>query len=357
MYEPFYNLSCRPFRLLPDPQFIFRNQEHKRALSYLLYGLEQGEGFVVITGDVGTGKTLLIHSLTRELEQREVTVAHVATANLDADGVLPMVTSAFGLAHDGASKAELLARLSQLQHCPRGALLVVDEAQTLTPAALEELRALSNIQTGGRALLQIFLVGQTELYATLGSPRMEQLRQRIIASHHLKPLDAEEVTDYIRHRLVSAGWRGDPKLAKKLCRRVHGWSLGVPRRINQIMDRLLVYGYLEEKHKLAYADVQTVIEEFEAELPDAVIPPVEAETNTPLDATDEGLLFRRMAALEERLERLEGPSGNPGAGDGRIPDPPGGAAAGLDGETEPAPGKSRGRLRVQSLTRRPPNED
>ena len=205
MYQAFYKLHGKPFQLTPDPAMLFPSKGHKRAMSYLLYGLEQGEGFVMITGAVGTGKTLLIQKLFEELARRDIAMAGIASANLDGEDILPAVASAFGLPYDGRSKEALLqdlkSHLLALRDRHSHALLVVDEAQTLTATALEMLRILSNFEVKGHALLQVFLVGQAELRRTIIDNRMEQLRQRIIASHKLEPMAADECREYILHRL------------------------------------------------------------------------------------------------------------------------------------------------------------
>jgi type II secretory pathway predicted ATPase ExeA len=305
MYEAFYNLAAGPFHLTPDPRFLFPSDGHKRALAYLMYGLQRREGFVVITGDVGIGKTLLVQKLIHEIGGRSLSVVRVAMANLDADGVLPMVASAFGLAHEARSKVGLLNDLTAkiLPNYNRGALLIVDEAQTCTPAALEELRAISNLQAHGRALLQVFLVGQSELRATLAHSSMEQLRQRVITSYHLRALDIDELRDYIHHRLAAAGWQSDPELAETIYPRVHAWSGGVPRRINMLMDRLLLYGYLEELHALDETDLQIVIEELDEELGDELVPAQSAPA--PSATSPPALSDEQSDALLERLSGLE----------------------------------------------------
>ncbi|MGH8183957.1 MAG: XrtA/PEP-CTERM system-associated ATPase [Rhodanobacteraceae bacterium] len=272
MYEAFYNLRGKPFRLTPDPAMLFPSKGHKRAMSYLLYGFDQGEGFVMITGAVGTGKTLLIQKLLEELSQRNIAVASIASANLDGEDILPAVASQLGLSYEGRSKEALLQDLKRhlTDLCTRHshALLVVDEAQTLTPSALEMLRILSNLELGGRALLQIFLVGQTELRRIIVHNRMEQLRQRIMASYRLEPLEADESRAYIQHRLHAVGWNNDPKLSPEVFAAVHHASRGIPRKINVIMDRLLLYGYLEELHTLDQAAITTVLDEMRDEMPD-----------------------------------------------------------------------------------------
>lgn len=272
MYEAFYQLRGKPFRLTPDPQMLFPSKGHKRAMSYLLYGLDQGEGFVMITGNVGAGKTLLIQKLLQELAPRNIAVASIASANLDGEDILPAVAAEFGLVFEGRSKESLLQDVKQhliaLGTRHSHALLIVDEAQTLTAAALEMLRILSNLEVKGRALLQVFLVGQTELRRTMVSHHLEQLRQRIVASFRLEPMGVEETEAYILHRLRAVGWNNDPEFAPGVFACVHHASRGIPRKINLIMDRLMLFGYLEELHTLDKAALATVLAEIRAEMPD-----------------------------------------------------------------------------------------
>src|SRR5690349_12756823 len=235
MYQAFYKLRGKPFQLTPDPGMLFPSKSHKRAMAYLLYGFEQGEGFVVITGAVGTGKTLLIQKLFEALAHRNIAVASIASANLDGDDILPAVASALDLPYEGRSKEALLQdvkrHLISLRARLTHALLVVDEAQTLTPAALEMLRILSNFEFKGRALLQVFLVGQTELRRIIVSNHMEQLRQRIIASHRLDSMSEEESRAYILHRLHAVGWNNDPELTPDVFAGIYLASRGIPRKI------------------------------------------------------------------------------------------------------------------------------
>lgn len=270
MYETFYKLRGKPFRLTPDPELLFPSKGQKRAMSYLLYGLELGEGFVMITGAVGTGKTLLIQKLLADLAQRNIAIASIASANLDGEDILPAVAAEFGLPFEGRSKESLLQALKQhlttLATRHTHALLVVDEAQTLTPAALEMLRILSNLEQKGRALMQVFLVGQTELRQTIVDHHMEQLRQRIVASYRLEPLDAEESHAYILHRLNAVGWNQDPTLDPAVFSSIQQASRGIPRKINLIMDRLLLYGFLEEAHALDRTAITTVLDEMREEM-------------------------------------------------------------------------------------------
>jgi general secretion pathway protein A len=272
MYESYYGLSAKPFQLRPDPDFFFGSKGHKRAMAYLDYGVSQGEGFIVITGEVGAGKTTLVRNLFRKLESESVYPVQIANTHLDSDDILRMVAAGFELPHANVSKAELLTNIEELlRHIDsqgKRVLLVVDEAQNLTPRAVEELRMLSNFQTTERSLLQTFLLGQPEFRRTLMSPGMQQLRQRVIATYHLGPLDADETRTYIEHRLRTVGWSGVPSLSDEAYAGVHQHTGGIPRRINALCDRLFLMGYLEEKARFEHDDVELVAgdiaQEFQA---------------------------------------------------------------------------------------------
>jgi general secretion pathway protein A len=270
MYEPFYRLSGKPFQLSPDPNFFYASRVHKRAYAYLEYGLYQGEGFIVITGEVGAGKTLLVRNLLAHLDRDHVVAAHLVSTQLDAGELLRAVAVAFGLPTKTSDKASLLAELELflqgLAAERRRALLIVDEAQNLTPRAIEELRMLSNFQMGGQALLQSFLVGQPELRRTLQDPDMQQFRQRVIASYHLSHLDPAETRAYIEHRLRQVGWAGDPRLEYDSYCSIFSYTDGIPRRINLLCNRLLLAGFLNEKHELDAGDVDLVASELREEL-------------------------------------------------------------------------------------------
>ncbi len=270
MYEPFYSLSGKPFQLSPDPAFYYGSPVHRRAYAYLEYGLYQGEGFIVITGEVGAGKTTLVRNLLANLDPRQVLAAHLVSTQLDADDLLRSVAGAFGLQTKNTDKASLLAELEQFLRRVaaerKRALLIVDEAQNLTPRAVEELRMLSNFQGGERALLQSFLIGQPELRPILQGQDMQQFRQRIIASYHLGPLDRTETQAYIEHRLNQVGWTGDPVIEDAAFDAIYAFTAGIPRRINMVCNRLLLAGFLNEKHVLGAEDVETVATEIKDEL-------------------------------------------------------------------------------------------
>jgi putative secretion ATPase (PEP-CTERM system associated) len=267
MYEAFYNFKEKPFHLNPDPRFFFGSAGHKRALAYLNYGVRQGEGFIVVTGEVGTGKTTLIYTLLEELaKHKNYVVAHLPTPLLEGAELVPMIASAFGLALEGVSKSILLRQLEQFlmdrAREDQRTLLIVDEAQSLTMEGLEVLRMLTNFQMNNRALLQGFLIGQAEFQHTLRADNLEQLRQRVIASCHLSPMELQDTPLYIEHRLGIVGWKGDPAFTAGAYHSIHEYTGGIPRRINNLCDRILLVGYLEETHIITRELVNTVIEEL-----------------------------------------------------------------------------------------------
>lgn len=271
MYESFYGLTGKPFQLNPDPTFFFRSRGHGRAMAYLDYGVHQAEGFIVVTGDVGAGKTTLVRNLLRSLAPGNLVAKQIVSTQLDADDMLRMVAGAFfGVQPELPDKAGLILGLERyfrrLQLEGKRALLIVDEAQNLTPRAVEELRMLSNFQTNERSLLQSFLLGQPEFRQIMQQPEMRQLRQRVIASYHLGPLGAEETQAYVEHRLGLVGWRHDPTFEEAAYAAIHDATEGVPRQINVLCDRVLLAAFLGEKHNLTESDVSDVARELRTEL-------------------------------------------------------------------------------------------
>ena len=269
MYEAFYGLKTKPFQLNPDPQFYFASKQHRRAKAYLEYGVSRNEGFIVITGEIGAGKTMVLRSLIDGLSGSNVITGHLVTTQLGAEDTLRMVGAAFGFRVKDVPKSELLITLEAflISQTSKGkrCLLIVDEAQNLTPRAVEELRMLSNFQFGNQALLQSFLVGQPEFREILQRPEMEQFRQRVAATCHIGPLDREETRGYMEHRLACAGSSGKPTFEVKLFDEIYKASGGIPRRINGLADRLLLAGFLTERTHLTAADLTEVVREMEAE--------------------------------------------------------------------------------------------
>ena len=301
MYISYYGFSAKPFQLSPDPKFFFGSSGHNRALAYLRYGLDQGEGFIVITGGIGTGKTTLVKSLFGELDSSRVVAAQLVTTQLEADDLLRSVVASFGLPYEGMGKAVLLKHfenflLVQAQH-GRRVLLVVDEAQNLPVRSLEELRMLSNFQVAATPLLQSFLLGQDEFRQTLQDPGMEQLRQRVIASCHLNPLSDAEIRPYIEHRLQVVGWQGDfPCFNESAYAAIHRYTRGIPRRVNVFCDRLLLYGFLEEIREFPEAAVDAVGREMALD---------EQGCPSRVRASGNHSLLRIGQAMEHRLIELE----------------------------------------------------
>ena len=269
MYTSYYKLSSRPFQLSPNHRFFFGSKGHRRAMAYLTYGLHQREGFIVITGDVGTGKTTLVDYLAEQLSAGPFVVGRVSAGQIEAENVLQLVAKAFQLPTGEASQAELQKQIEQFlitrQKARQRPLLVVDEAQNWPLPALEELRMLANLHHGGKALLQTLLVGQPQFRDALGGQDYEQLRQRVVASHHLDNLDETEIGPYIEHRLKQVGWQGDPSFEADACTMIFEHCNGVPRRINLVCSRLLVLGALEESHVIDAEAVLEVMEELDQE--------------------------------------------------------------------------------------------
>jgi putative secretion ATPase (PEP-CTERM system associated) len=322
VYDDFYGLTGKPFQLTPDHRFFFDSQVHHRAMAYLRYGLEQREGFIVITGGVGTGKTMLVRALFGELENRDVMAAQLVTTQVGPEDMLRMVSASFGLAHEGMNKATLVHNLEVIARTRyaegKHILLVVDEAQDLPPASLEELRMLANFQVQGRSIFQSFLLGQDELRQTLQRPGMEQLRQRTIASYHLDPLSSEDTRAYIEYRLKLVGWNDDPSLDQGVFDRIFELTEGVPRRINALCDRLFLFGCIEERHSLAREDVELVAKEMNDEVgpvnepapeplrePAAHGPEEESSGEISEGAVLPGDAAERIARLEREVARLK----------------------------------------------------
>lgn len=346
MYEKFYKLSGKPFSLTPDPRFFFGSRGHKRALSYLRYGLKQGEGFIVVTGDIGAGKTTLAALLCQELADQGVIAGRLESTQLGPTEFLAMLSATLGLRHETGSKVVLLKNLETYLKARarqgKRVVIVVDEAQNLPAETLEELRMLCNFQVEERPVLQAFLLGQEQFREVLSDSRLEQFRQRVIASCHLGPMDLEETRAYVEHRLKLVGWKDDPRFSPELFAEIHQYTGGIPRRINTVVDRLLLFGYLEERHEFDAECFATVRQELEEEgfgrerrtahLAGRPAPAAEAERagepgqpqlaviesqagDRPADGGQavarvmplepEGALTARLVALERRVEELE----------------------------------------------------
>ncbi len=325
MYTDHYRLTGQPFQLTPDARFWFDSRTHRKAMAYLGYGLAQGEGFITVTGEIGAGKSTLVAHVMANIDRARLNAISLVSTQVEGDDMLRLVAQGLGVATDRQEKARLLdaveQRLEEELRAGKRTLLIVDEAQNLPVSALEELRMLSNFQIGGRALLQIVLLGQPEFRDKLARPGLEQLRQRVIATHHLEAMDADEVAAYVRHRLTRVDWQGNPDLEPEAFDALHRYSGGIPRKVNQLMQRVLLAAALENAELVGAETVDAVAADMGA---DAAPPPAAAEpaaagekvfslrsarravepAPAPVIVADP-LLEQRLAALEARAEEQE----------------------------------------------------
>jgi general secretion pathway protein A len=314
MYEKFYSFSAMPFQLAPDGRFYFGSQEHSKAMAYLEYGLAQREGFVVVTGEIGAGKTTLVEHLLETIDQQQYVIARIVTTQLGGYDTLCMIGAAYNLYQEGMDKSALIGRLthffSGLKAQRKYPLIIVDEAQSLTTEAIEEIRMLSNIVLGGGAPFPGILLGQPEFRTALSRPNLQQFRQRIIASCHLGALSLEDTRRYIEHRLKRVGWINDPSISNGAFEEIHRHSAGLPRRINLLCSRLLLLGYLEEGHVINAENVRNVSEELNRE--SGPFSPEEepafgnaARSGSDSNGADMTEILTRLTRLEKTTEKLD----------------------------------------------------
>jgi general secretion pathway protein A len=266
-YEGFYGFREPPFNLTPDPKFLFMTPDQREALAYLTYGIQERKGFLVLTGEVGVGKTLIVRTMLHHLDE-SVETAIVMNAMLTFKQLLGMALIDFGLPVHNQGKVEMLLTLQQfllrLRDQGRNAVLVVDEAQNLSPLSLEEFRLLSNLESSNQKLIQIVLVGQPELRGLLNSHRLRQLRQRIPGVWELRPLEERGVGEYMEHRVrIASDGRSGGIFDEAAVLEVARYSGGIPRVINVVCDRALLIGYVHDHRRIGADTVRTAIEELE----------------------------------------------------------------------------------------------
>ncbi len=271
MYKKFFGLREKPFNLTPDPEYFYMSSVHREALSHLLFGIEQRKGFIMITGEVGAGKTTLCRALLSSVPKNTHT-ALILNPSLSAIELLRTINQEFGLVAKGEmSKKELLDDLNDflLDVLSKGgnAVIIIDECQNLSPEVLEQVRMLSNLETEKEKLLQIVLIGQPELAKTLSMPSLKQINDRITLRYYMGPLSLSETGDYIYHRLTVAGSHGDIRFSRSAIRLIYGFSGGLPRRINVVAERSMIFAYLKSTRNISRRVVKAALKEIKGELP------------------------------------------------------------------------------------------
>lgn len=268
MYESFFKLKMKPFELLPNPEFLFMSRSHKRILSYLDYGIAERIGFILLTGEVGSGKTTVIRNLINK-HIENVVLSKVFNTRVDSTQLIAMINDDFGLPVKDLDKISLLRSLNsfliQQFRMGRKPVLVIDEAQNLTSDLLEEVRMLSNLETDSAKLLQIILVGQPELRQTLALPQMVQLRQRISINCHIDPLSRRETGEYIHHRLEVAGNRTAATFHEDGVDLIFGCSRGIPRLINILCDFIMLSAFVEGTYIIRRSMVEDIVKDLDFE--------------------------------------------------------------------------------------------
>lgn len=267
MYCEFFGFKEKPFNITPNPRFIFLSKTHKEVFAHLLYGVRSHCGFIEITGEVGTGKTTVLRTLLNQLESDAYRLALIFNPSLSALELLRSINAEFGIESTASTAVDLVHALNsfllQENAAGRTVVLVIDEAQNLQPVVLEQIRMLSNLETETDKLIQIILVGQPELGATLARPELRQLSQRITVRYHLRPMDFDDTRAYMAHRMEVAGSRGAPNFTPRAEKKIFRFSSGYPRLINILCDRSLLVAYTENSHKITLGMVNTAIDELQ----------------------------------------------------------------------------------------------
>ena len=307
MYQSFYGFKTKPFQLTPDPEFLFMSRVHKRALTYLNYGVRDNYGFILLTGEIGTGKTTIIRTLLKQIPQ-EIKVARVTNTKVSSEQLISMINEDFGLDTKGRDKTVMLSDMTDYligQYAGGGkSVLIIDEAQNLSPDLLEEIRLLSNLETDKSNLLQIILIGQPELNQTLSRPELEQLRQRIAINAYISNLSRGELDDYVKHRLRVAGNEEGVGFEEGVMDAIYGFSRGVPRLINIICEFTLLAAFADRKKVIELDLVKEIIGDFVNESPETRAGVAKAPPAPEPAAMDEGVR-EALLSIQMRLQNLE----------------------------------------------------
>jgi len=268
MYKSYYGFCEMPFNITPDPKFLYLSPTHQEALQHLKFGVEQRKGFIVVVGEVGCGKTTLCRRFLNELDPERFDTALILNPRINENQMLRAILHKLGEETTADNPHDLVLQMNQALlsriAAGRDIVLVIDEAQNLSFEVLEQVRLLSNLETDDQKLLQIVLMGQPELKAVLRRPELRQLRQRILVHCELARLDPYELAHYVNHRMSKAGWNGRPVFTASAMRKIHGFSKGIPRVVNNLCDKSLLSAYIRESDEIDYWDVRRAVKDVKS---------------------------------------------------------------------------------------------
>jgi type II secretory pathway predicted ATPase ExeA len=311
MYKRFYGLRENPFNVNPDPRYLYKTQSTEEALACLTYGIQSRKGFILLTGEVGTGKTTLLNQLLDWLHQERVATAFIFNSRLSVNQLFDYMMADFGLAGESRLKSQFLMRLNQWlldrYRAGENTVLIIDEAQNLSPQVLEEIRLLTNLETASEKLLQIVLAGQPELERKLSQPQLRQLRQRITLRAKTRALTVDEIRGYIHERLRIAGAGEEVIFSEEAIERIHFYSRGIPRVVNLLCEHALISGFVDQQRPIAAGIVEEVAREFELHEIEPTAPP-QTEEIPPVDGENQQTvetLWRTLVQVVDRLRQLE----------------------------------------------------
>jgi general secretion pathway protein A len=306
MYTSYFNFTCKPFQLTPDPEFLYLSRAHKKALTYLNYGIAENSGFILLTGEIGTGKTTILRSMIKKIPQ-DIKLARINNTKVSSEQLISMINEDFGLETKGLDKTHLLSKLTDFLVTQYGqggrSMIIIDEAQNLSPDLLEEIRMLSNLETDKSKLLQIILVGQPELNIKLSRPELEQLRQRITISTHISPLAREELESYIKFRLRVAGNEEAVTFEEGIIDAIYDFSKGIPRLINILCDFTLLTAFTDDNKIIDIGLIQEVINDLVNESPETKA--ANSSTECVINADNFEKIEKVLASIHVRLQNLE----------------------------------------------------
>lgn len=306
MYTSFFNFKCKPFQLSPDPEFLFMSRVHKRAMTYLNYGIRENAAFILMTGEIGTGKTTILRSMLKEIPQ-DLKLARIYNTKVNSEQLISMIAEEFGVPASGDDKKQMLSKLTDFfvkQYAEgKRSMLIIDEAQNLSPDLLEEIRLLSNLETDKSKLLQIVLVGQPELNMKLSRPELEQLRQRIAISAHISPLDFDDTEAYIKHRLKVAGNKENKIFEDDTIEVIYDFSKGTPRLINIICDFALLSAFTDSRKTVDRELIREIAADLINESPQARVVSVRKNETPSPDSYEK--IKKVLSSINVRLQNLE----------------------------------------------------